>query len=407
MSASRSSFSWYLAGAASQFVPFGIHNVLYAWLITVYLGEDGVRLGFAQMCAQLPGLVFILFGGLLADRVDRRRILMMFHCLAALPALIMASVIYAGHLSYTSLLLFAVAVGTFNAFIQPARDSLLNQVVASNLQRAVTLAMGLSFGSQIIGYVLSSQADRVGPVPLLVVQGALLALGALFAFKLPSFTPVRTSLADAQASARKGALGDIGEGLMLVFRSRRMAPVMILMLAVGLFYSGAFFVVNPLVVRDIYGGSAADIALSYVCFMIGTVFTTIVLVTIGGVRRQGRGLMVALVVGGLFLTVATLALPFWGYLFCIGVWGMTAGLSMSLGRAIIQETAPDNFRARALSIYSLGNLGAMPIGSLLMGFATVQLGVLNSYLVSVTGVCLIVLVVWLTTDLTRVDRLLE
>ena len=405
MSGSRSGLSWYLAGAACQFVPFGIHNVLYAWLITVHLGEGGVRLGLAQMCAQLPGLIFILFGGLLADRVDKRRILIGFHCLAALPAFTLIIAIESGHLSYVALIVFAVAVGTFNSFIQPARDSLLNQVVESNLQRAVTLVMGLSFASQIVGYGVASRADALGPIPLLAMQSALLLLGAIFATRLPSPVPMRESLQTERDKVRRGPLAEIGDGLRIIFSSSRMAPVMVLMIAVGVFYSGSFFVLNPLVVRDVYQGAAADIALSYVCFMVGTILTTIVLVAVGGLRRQGLALLLALILGGVCLTFTIFELPFTGYLICIGLWGMNAGVAMSLGRVIIQENAPDEYRARALSIYSLGNLGGMPIGSLMMGYLSVQIGPLQSYMVAVAGVIIVATIVWLTTGLSRVDRL--
>ena len=115
--------------------------------------------------------------------------------------------------------------------------------------------------------------------------------------------------------------------------------------------------------------------------------------------------MLSLLIGGAFLLLTSLNLPFWGYLLCLGVWGMGAGVSMSLGRAIIQETAPDEFRARALSVYSLGNVGAMPIGSVMMGILAAQLGALNAYIVAVAGVYLVVAVVWLRTDLGRADRL--
>ncbi|MBO6564986.1 MAG: MFS transporter [Pseudomonadales bacterium] len=407
MTENTSAFRWYMAGAACQFIPFGIHNVLYAWLLTVQLGENGVRLGIAQMCVQIPGLVLMLFSGLLADRADRRRILMVFHCLAAVPAFSLALAVHEGYLSYMALLAFALVFGTCNTFLQPARDSLLNQVAPSNLQRAVTLAMGLMFASQIVGYAFASQADVVGAVPLLVLQGCFQIAGALFVLKLPHFKRSQPSLEEVQEKTSRSALGDITEGLKLMFRSDRMAPVMVLMLAIGLFYSGAFFVINPLVVRDVYGGDSGDIALSYVCFMVGTIFTTVFLVVSGGVRRQGRGLMVSLLIGGGFLTLTVLELPFWGYLACLGIWGMGAGVSMSLGRAIVQETAPDDFRARALSVYSLGNLGAMPIGSVLMGFLAMQLGPLNAYAVSVIGVYTVVAVVWLRTELGRVDRLYD
>jgi MFS family permease len=405
MSASPSKFSWYLAGVVGQFLPWGINSVLFTWMVAVYLGEGGVRLGIAQMCIQLPGLIFILFGGLLADRVDRRTILIVFQCLAALPVFTLVLMIEFTHLSYLMLIVFAVGVGSFNAFIQPARDSILNQVSGPNIQQAVTMTMGLSFFAQIIGFGFAGQADSTGPVPLLLIQGSFLLFGALVAVKLPSALPIRASVDEAIAINRKGVFGEIRDGLSLIYQSPRMLPVMILMFSVGVFYMGAFTVLNPLAVRDVYGGAAFDIALSYISFMVGTIVVTIILVTIGGIKRQGLGLMIALVMGGVFLTLTNLRLPFYGYLLCIGLWGMCGGVAMSLGRAIIQESAPENYRARALSIYSLGTLGGSPIGALSMGYFASVLNPLLGFFVAAVGVLLTVIVVWAVTDFSSVDRL--
>ncbi|MDE0988191.1 MAG: MFS transporter [Pseudomonadales bacterium] len=405
MSASPSKFSWYLAGVVGQFLPWGLNSVLFTWMVAVYLGEGGVRLGIAQMCIQLPGLVFILFGGLLADRVDRRTILIVFQCLAALPVFTLVLLIEISTLSYLMLIVFAVGVGSFNAFIQPARDSILNQVSGPNIQQAVTMTMGLSFFAQIVGFGFASQADTAGPVPLLLIQGTVLLLGALVALKLPSSMPERGSLAETREKNRESVFGEIRDGLSLIFNSPRMFPVMILMFSVGVFYIGAFSVLNPLAVRDVYGGAAFDIALSYMCFMVGTIVMTIILVAIGGIRRQGLGLMIALVAGGVFLILLNLRLPFYGYVLCIGLWGMCGGVALSLGRAIIQESAPENYRARALSIYSLGTLGGGPIGAVSMGYFASVMSPLLGFFVAAAGVFFTVVFVWTMTGLSKVDRL--
>ena len=405
MSTSPSKFSWYLAGVVGQFLPWGINSVLFTWMIAVYLEEGGVRLGIAQMCIQLPGLVFILFGGLLADKVDRRTILIVFQFLAALPVFTLALLIEISSLSYLMLIVFGVGVGSFNAFIQPARDSVLNQVSGPNIQQAVTITMGLSFFAQIVGFGFAGQADTAGPAPLLLIQGTVLLFGALVALKLPSSMPKRTSLAEYGGKDSKSVFGDISDGLSLIFHSPRMLPVMILMFSVGVFYMGAFSVLNPLAVRDVYGGAAFDIALSFMCFMVGTIIVTIILVATGGIRRQGLGLMIALVAGGVCLILTNLRLPFYGYLFCIGLWGMCGGVAMSLGRAIVQESAPENYRARALSIYSLGTLGGAPIGAVSMGYFASVMDPLLGFFVAAAGVFFTVVVVSIMTSLSTVDRL--
>ena len=100
-----------------------------------------------------------------------------------------------------------------------------------------------------------------------------------------------------------------------------------------------------------------------------------------------------------------LGLSFSGYLLCIGCWGICGGFAMSLGRSIIQESAPEAFRARAMSIFSLGNMGGMPIGSIITGFLTEAIGPLETYLVAVAGIAVTVALTWATTRIVHVDRL--
>ena len=94
-----------MAGITSFVIPMGIQTVLFPWLIVVELQETAERLGLAQMSSQLPGLCLILVGGLLADRLDARKILMAIHCLACLPALGLAMMLYHGQLTFGVMIL--------------------------------------------------------------------------------------------------------------------------------------------------------------------------------------------------------------------------------------------------------------------------------------------------------------
>ena len=75
---------WYLASSSCFIVPNGIQQVLYPWLVAVFLMESAERVGFAQMATSLPSLLLILFGGVLGDRYDQRRILLTVHVAAAI-----------------------------------------------------------------------------------------------------------------------------------------------------------------------------------------------------------------------------------------------------------------------------------------------------------------------------------
>ena len=78
-------FRWYLGGHAAWFTSFGIQMILFPWLVAVVLQESAQRVGIAQMAVMAPAIVFMLYGGAVADRADCRRLLLRYQVLAAVP----------------------------------------------------------------------------------------------------------------------------------------------------------------------------------------------------------------------------------------------------------------------------------------------------------------------------------
>lgn len=397
MRAHNPQYYWYLANLGCFVVPQGIQTVLFPWLVAVRLDESADRLGIAQMSLLLPAGLLILFGGLLADRVDPRRVLVGFQLIAAMPALVLAALLWSGHLSYVVMVLYALSMGLVVAFVQPARDGMLNRIAAGDLQRTVTVVTALTFGGQIFGYVAASFTDVVGPVALLVAQSAILVVGALSALRLAPTPP--------RPAADISGLAQIRQGLAIVYRSPRMRPAVIMLMAMSMFYGGSFLVLNPIIVRDLYQGDAAEISWTFAAFMVGTITSTVLLVITGGMRRQGRGFLLAILGGGAVLSVATLGVSLPVYTGIIFAWGMCGGVAISMGRTIMQESAPEDYRSRVMSIFSLGAMGGTPIGALIMGFVAQYLGPLSGLVVAVLGACSCAVALWLTTDLYRLEPL--
>lgn len=394
---SRAQYLWYMAGVTAFVVPGGIQTILFPWLIAVQLDLGADLLGLAQMSMQVPALLLILLGGLLADRVDARKILINAHFLAALPAAGLALVLYTTELTYFAMILYALATGTILAFVQPARDSILNRIAMGGLQQTVTVTMGLQFGAQIIGFGIASGADTTGPIPLLIVHSSLMLVGA--------FASSRLAPAPPQFLQRESGFTQIKDGLGLVWSSERMRPAILLLTIMSAFYGGTFVVLNPIIVRDLYAGEAAQISLSFAAFMLGTITMTVLLVALGGIQRHGRGLTLAIVVGGSFLLIAATGVSFVLYLGCLFCWGMCGAVAMSMSRTIMQESAPDNYRARVMSIFSLANMGGMPIGAVIMGFTATWFGPLTGLVVAASVAMLTGVVVALVTRIWHLEQL--
>ncbi len=163
---------------------------------------------------------------------------------------------------------------------------------------------------------------------------------------------------------REHALKEIRDGVALVFASERMFPVMLLTFAVGVFFAGAFMVLIPLTIRDVYHGGAQQIGLAYVLNMVGTVIATMLLLARGGLARPGRAVILGLGLGALLFLPMVFGVPIGVFYLLIFMWGLGGGITMSMSRSIVQESAPPSHRARVMSVYSLGMMGGMPVGSL-------------------------------------------
>jgi len=282
-------------------------------------------------------------------------------------------------LSYGIIIVYALLMGVVTAFVQPARDGMLNTVAGGEVQKTVMITMGLTFVAQLFGYLLASLADDTGPVLVLIVQAVIVLVGMQTVWQLAP----RVALPPPSG---RSARQQLFAGLKLVLDSDRMFPALVILSAVGFFFGGAFSVLNPLIVRDVYQGGADEISMTFAAFVSGTITMLVLLIKSGGIARQGRAMLLSMLTGGLTLGAGAFHLPFVAYLLALFFWGMGGGVAMSMGRTIMQEAAPENARSRVMSVFSLATLGSMPFGALLMGYCGGALGPLNSLLIAVSGV---------------------
>jgi MFS family permease len=352
----------YLAGLVSFVAPTGIQTVLFPWLVVVLLQETPERLGLAQMSLQAPIMFLIIAGGILADRFNRAHILSICHLLAAVPPLVLSVVIAREGLSYGHLIAYGISIGLLTAFVQPARDGMLSEIAGTGLQRAVTLVMGLSFGGQLIGFVAGGLADSVGPVFLLQLQAVIIASGAFVLYPLSRVT-------EQKEKPHRLVAQDTGFwiGLRLVRESFVMRPVTLFVFLMSFMYGGAYAVLVPLMARDVFAGGAEELAQCFIAFVLGTVTMTLILVSRPEIKRPMNAMLHGLVVGGACLVFGSLASDLIWFLVAIFAWGMCGTIPMSMSRSIIQSAAPDAYRARVLAVYSLANLGGMPLGAAYWG----------------------------------------
>jgi MFS family permease len=376
---------WYLASVATFMIPAGIQMVLVPYLLAIELNQPAARYGLTQMAGQLPMLLFLLFGGWLADRVDGRRLLIALQALAIVVPLILAFQLWRQQLSEPLLVLYAMAFGLVSAFAIPARDGLLKRVAGKNVQRMVTLAIGVQFATQMIGQALAGRSAQWGPIGILLLQCLVLAAGVLAAARLP---PKIGPAPDAATTPRGALLQELNGGLASICGDAAMRATFLLTIGMGIFFGGTFLVLIPLTIRDLYGGGAPDIATGFIAFGLGTVLAIVGLTRAGGLVYPGRALVIVLLMGCGVLAPILLAPPEWAFYLCIFVWGIGGGIAMSMSRTILQERAAATHQSRTMAAFMLATVGGGPIGSMIMGFAVSAVTVRWAVLVPMLGVTL-------------------
>ncbi|MFP3943310.1 MAG: MFS transporter [Alphaproteobacteria bacterium] len=380
-------FRWFLAIQSSWFFCLGMQITLFPYLAADVLEIAPHRLGLAQAALWAPAILLMLPAGALADHVDKRRLLMGLHMLAALPAAGLAVLTGSGWLSYGGLIAYALAQGILGAFANPTRDSLLNHVAESSrveitVHRAVTAATAAQFIAQLTGMAAALLAAALAPAfglepallvaPLLVSQALVMLLGAAAARRVPGEIRRLNGVSDPGRRLTRAARAIRG-GLAEVIRSPVMWPVAAGMLAVGILFVGSFMVVLPTLVRDVHSGGLARFALFTLCFWTGTVPASLFLLR-RAPEYPGRALMLSMVWGAGILFLMALHMPFWGMLTLCFLWGAGAGVALTLGRGIMQNAAPGAHRGRVLAIFNLGFAGGAPVGAVLMGYLVNHLG---------------------------------
>ena len=359
----------YCIATSTWFAAHAVQNVLFAWLVTMVLRESPAMVGVAQMALLAPVTLLMLVGGGVADVVGGRRVAMAAQAFAVLPAVALLLALRWEVLHLGVMLGYAVAMGCVTAFVTPARDGLLNAVAQGRIQRTVVRVGLAQYGVQGLGFLVAGTADQVGAEVVLGFQILVLAVGVAAYRLLPRGPALRV----AAPSARE-LVAAIAEGCRTVLRSPVMRPVVAQNIAMGVFFMGSYIVTVPLLIREVYAGSSAQLALANASNMLGLVCALLVLLVAGDLRRPGRALLLAHGLGCFFLAAAGLGFGIGAVALCLWLWGVCGGVAMSMSRAIMQEAAPGGQRGRVMAFFSFSFMGAGPIGALLCGQLVAALG---------------------------------
>ncbi len=352
-------FRRYYIGQAISLVGTWMQSVAQSWLVYV-LTHSATDLGLAVAVQTIPVLVLGPYGGVIADRVDKRRLMLVLQAAMGVQALALGILTVLGAVRFWEILVLALILGINNTFENPARQAFVLEMVGPDeVRNAVSL-----------NSTLLNAARAIGPA----VAGILIATvgdGICFLLNAVSFVAVVFSLATMdpkllQPSPPAGrAKGQVREGFRYVAHAPRLAVPLVMMAIVGtLAYE--FQVVLPVLAKSTFHGGAEAYGFMTAAMGIGAV--------LGGLVTAARGKTglrpFTVAAGGFALAIAIAAVsPVLSIeLVGLAVVGYASVSFLAIGNTTLQLEADPSMRGRVMSLWAVAFLGTTPIGGPLLGW---------------------------------------
>ena len=378
-------FAWYFAGNSAFFMAMQMQFVLRAQLAYDLSGGKASALAWVTVGAAIPMIFLAPVGGLVADRVNKRTLLIVTQSAAALVSLVTTILILTDLMEYEYLFLLAFSAGAIFSLNMPARQALVPLLVPQHkLMNAVSLQMSGMNLTRIIAPALAGllivplgtigpgAGDGVGWVYLLTFM--LFAVAVASEFKLPGH--------GMQVESEDESFID---GLRGGFRYAISTPVVMMLLVAGMlmpFFAFPVQVMLPIFAEDVFGQTKGmGFGLLMAASGVGGLIGTVVSANFDTRPNKGRIMFVgAVIMGGFLIAFGSTTIFVLGLLF-IAASNTGQMLFMSSNNTAIQTIAPEELRGRVMSIMMM-SFGVMPLGVLPLGYAANSIGASNTIVLS-------------------------
>ena len=372
----NSEFKLYLGSTAFSGIAFAMQQLLLSWTLIGILEVPASQVGLIQAAAGIPGIFVMLLGGVRADDTDPRTLLIRVYLFAPVLPLFLITVVQLQQLSIQAVLLWALGMSFCVSYSSPAQQTILNRIASSSVQKAVSAATAVGFLVQIFGLGIAGTIDKFGLSPALAFQATCVGLGAFAVRRLHPQPPV--------IQKTESPFKNLADGFREIYKQRDIMQTLIINFTSSVFNAGAFMTVFPFIVKEIYGGNAFLLSFLMVIFYAGATISNLLMIRVMPLVRPGRIFLIMQLSRMVILGLIWFEPVFWIFaLACVG-WGLNMGVTMTLARTIVQESATAEYRARIMSVYSLGLLGSAPIGALILGSLIDSLGILNALIPAIS-----------------------
>jgi MFS family permease len=339
------------------------------WLVLQLSGDSGVALGLITALQFGPTLLLSMYGGMLGDRYDKRRVLMVTQGLMGVLALVLGVLVATGGIALWHVFVLAALLGAVSAIDAPVRQAFVSEMVGPELlANAVSLNSTIFNGARLIGpavagLVIGASGGDTAP--------AFFVNAGSFAFTMGALVLMRGSELTRSAPVAR-AKGQLREGLRYTAAHRDLVLAMVLALIIGTFGFN-FQVTIALMAREKFGLGAQDFGLLSTAFAVGSL-TGALLSTRRSVRPRQRFLVVAAVVFGVLTVVAGLMPTYASFAVMLVPAGAAALIYSVAANSFVQLGVDPQMRGRVMALYFMCFMGGTPVGAPVIGWVAEHWG---------------------------------
>jgi len=354
------SFRIFYAGQGLSLLGNWMQTVAMSWLVYRITGS-ALLLGVTAGAQQLPILFFSPIAGVWADRVNRRRMLMLIQSLAFLQALTLALLTFAEAIRVPHLIALALFLGLITAFETPTRQAFLLELIEhrEDLPNAIALQSLLFQSTRFVG------PSVAGVVLAAFGEAWCFALNALF------YLAIIVTYAVVRVKPRTRPTGvewwrELAVGFAYAFGFTGTRRLLLLLTVMG-FFTAPWSSLMPIFAAETFSGDSRTFGFLIGAVGLGAILGTFALAARSSVRGLGRVIAAATVTAGIALTAFSLSGTLWLSLVLLGFFGAGLVVTAASINTILQTVAEENRRARIISMYVMCFLGFAPIGNFTAG----------------------------------------
>jgi MFS family permease len=370
---SHRNFRLFLTGAFLSNIGTWMQAVAQGWLV-LQLTNSPFWLGLDAFVATAPGFLFTLIGGVFADLIDRRRLLLYTQVVAGFAALGLAILVATEVVNRWMVLGFSFVTGCCMALASPSFLAMTYDLVGrEDLANAIAMNSTQFQLSRVVGPTLAGVAFRV-----FGLAGCFFANAFSFVFVVAALAMVKQEKHSNAGPAhsvrdRRALWCDLLEGFRYV-RNRPRVSSLLLVSSVNSFFGAPYFTMVPIYARDIFHLGETGLAVMMGTAGAGAFLGALLVAYLGDFRRKGWFVLGGAMLFGICITNFALTMRLALSLTFLFGLGFAVVVSVALTNTLLQKLVTDKMRGRVMSMFILSFMGTMPLGNIIAGAISSHFG---------------------------------